>query len=36
MQTLNKTYKQILNQTLYNDWNNDAYICLATCNDMEG
>ena len=36
MLTLN-TYKQVLNQTLNNAWQLDAYICKATCeNDMEG
>ena len=33
---LTNTYKQVLNQTLYNAWL-DAYICKATCeNDSEG
>lgn len=33
MQIVAKTYKQTVDQLLNNDWTNDAYICLATCNN---
>lgn len=36
MQYVVNTYKQILDQTLNNAWNNDAYICRKPlANDME-
>ena len=36
MLTMNTYNKQVLNQTLDNAWQKDAYICKATCeNDNE-